>query len=317
MILVSSSPDDLHTQRVMEALSKMGARTLLFDTSRFPERSALTFRTARPRLAAVLHNPELGEVDLRAARAVWWRRPQPITISAAVRDPEHRRFTFNEAAESLAGLWEVLDVFWMNRPDRDLAAHRKVLQLQLASQVGLRCPRTVITSNPDEARAFIEANAPAPTIYKAFSATAARWRETRVVRSEEIALLGSVRHCPVIFQEYIPAECDLRVTAVHGELFVGQVRAPEDGYPYDYRIELDRCPISSGTLLPDTETKLRALLDRLGLVYGAIDLRRTPEGEEIFLEVNPAGQWLFVEERTCLPITAAIAGTLANGAAPS
>jgi glutathione synthase/RimK-type ligase-like ATP-grasp enzyme len=49
---------------------------------------------------------------------------------------------------------------------------------------------------------------------------------------------------------------------------------------------------------------------RLGLVYGAIDMRRTADGRYVFLEINPAGQWLFIEERTKQPITSAVAGKL-------
>jgi hypothetical protein len=47
-------------------------------------------------------------------------------------------------------------------------------------------------------------------------------------------------------------------------------------------------------------------VDRLGLVYGAIDMRLTPDGRYVFLEVNPSGLWLFVEEPTGLPITDAV-----------
>jgi hypothetical protein len=48
----------------------------------------------------------------------------------------------------------------------------------------------------------------------------------------------------------------------------------------------------------------------LGIVYGAIDLRRRGDGEHLFLEVNPAGLWRFVEERIGLPISAAIVDLL-------
>ena len=51
-------------------------------------------------------------------------------------------------------------------------------------------------------------------------------------------------------------------------------------------------------------------MKRLGLVYGAIDLRRTPAGDYVFLEVNTAGEFLFVEERTGQPIAAAVADWL-------
>ena len=45
---------------------------------------------------------------------------------------------------------------------------------------------------------------------------------------------------------------------------------------------------------------------------GAFDLRRRDDGVHVFLEVNPAGQWLYVEEATGLPITAAVARLLAG-----
>lgn len=48
---------------------------------------------------------------------------------------------------------------------------------------------------------------------------------------------------------------------------------------------------------------LLKLMDSLGLVYGAIDMRLRPNGDYIFLEINPSGQWLFVEDGTGLPIT--------------
>jgi glutathione synthase/RimK-type ligase-like ATP-grasp enzyme len=66
------------------------------------------------------------------------------------------------------------------------------------------------------------------------------------------------------------------------------------------------------TLDSDLQEKLLALQRKLNLVYGAIDMRRTPAGDYYFLEVNPAGQWEFVEERTQLPITRAMADLLAS-----
>ena len=57
---------------------------------------------------------------------------------------------------------------------------------------------------------------------------------------------------------------------------------------------------------------LLALRRRLGLWYGAIDLRRAPDGEFVFLEINPAGQWLFVEYATGQPIAQELAALLAR-----
>jgi hypothetical protein len=59
------------------------------------------------------------------------------------------------------------------------------------------------------------------------------------------------------------------------------------------------------------------LIQRLELDYGAVDLRLTPDDRYVFLEINPAGQWRFVEERTGQPITDAFASLLlANDRSP-
>ncbi|SCF90374.1 MULTISPECIES: hypothetical protein [unclassified Streptomyces] len=52
------------------------------------------------------------------------------------------------------------------------------------------------------------------------------------------------------------------------------------------------------------------MLNRLGLPYGAFDFVVTPEDEWVFLEVNPSGQYGFIEVATGLSITAAIADYL-------
>ena len=60
----------------------------------------------------------------------------------------------------------------------------------------------------------------------------------------------------------------------------------------------------------DVAARLRRLMDALDLRFGGIDMRVTPEGEHVFLEVNPAGEYLFVTERTGQPVPQAIAAAL-------
>jgi glutathione synthase/RimK-type ligase-like ATP-grasp enzyme len=67
----------------------------------------------------------------------------------------------------------------------------------------------------------------------------------------------------------------------------------------------------AGIHVPDrVSVLLMKLCAELGLVYAAVDFRLTPEGEYIFLELNPAGQWLFIEQATQMPIGAALADLL-------
>jgi glutathione synthase/RimK-type ligase-like ATP-grasp enzyme len=80
----------------------------------------------------------------------------------------------------------------------------------------------------------------------------------------------------------------------------------------DVRMNLNANHIAHD-LPDDVADKLRAMMRRLGLVYGAIDLRLTPDGRYVFLEVNPAGQFLYVEQATGQQITTALAARLAAG----
>jgi glutathione synthase/RimK-type ligase-like ATP-grasp enzyme len=83
-------------------------------------------------------------------------------------------------------------------------------------------------------------------------------------------------------------------------------------YDVDVRMNLNAKHVAHD-LPDDVADKLRGLMHRLGLIYGAIDLRLTPDGRYVFLEINPAGQFLYVEQQTGQPIAAALAARLAAG----
>jgi hypothetical protein len=62
-------------------------------------------------------------------------------------------------------------------------------------------------------------------------------------------------------------------------------------------------------------TAVRLLMAEFGLVYGALDFVITPSGEWVLLEINPTGQYGFVENATGAPLTAQLADLLAGVAA--
>jgi glutathione synthase/RimK-type ligase-like ATP-grasp enzyme len=310
MILIVSFPGDAHAQAVAQALQARGATPMLLDLSRFPGQCQveLGYGTAR-RGEMWLRDAGWGDIDLRRCRAAWWRRPQPFGIPPEVTDNTHRAFAANEAREVFGGLWKLMDAVWVNDPQRDDLAHRKSYQLRAAEAVGLAVPETLITNAPEAARGFIARHGAARTVFKAFNGTRQAWRETRLVGEEELARLDLVRIAPVIFQGYVDG-VDIRVTAIGDRLFPAEIDITDGDYAVDFRMNYDRMRIRPARLPADVEAKIRALMAHLGLVYGAIDLRRTSEGY-VFLEINPAGQWLFIEQQTRQPITDALAGALA------
>ena len=310
MILVVSHLADDHAVGVLAALDRVGHPAVLVDTARFPSNASLTqgfddgHRSYEFSIGGV-------RIDLGACRAGWWRRPQPFTLQPGI-SPDVISFTYSECHEAVAGLWAALGLKWVNPPQLDEVAHHKPYQLAVATAVGLPIPRTVITNNPDVARRFIAELGPERTVYKTFLASQQCWRETRVVRPDELEMLDRVRLAPVIFQEYVPAVADIRVTVVGQKMFATAISAAPDGYKLDYRMDMDGASFKPTDLPLKTEKAIHALMERLGLVFGAVDLRRTPDRGDVFLEVNPAGEWRFVEERTDQPITQAVADLLAD-----
>lgn len=311
MILLVSHAKDAHLAPVLAGLRRRRSRVALLDTGRFPLRGDLDFRLggrgrSRIRVASGPATFEAGEL-----RAVWWRRPLPFAPDRRIPLASHREFAWKETAEAFAGLFLCTGARWVNDPEREREADRKVWQLAVAGACGLRVPRTCVTNVPARARAFLREVAPARVVFKSLDARPETWRETRLVGPEERRLLPLVRQAPVIFQEYVPG-VDLRVTCVGERLFAAEIDPRETRYPEDFRLVYERAKVRPVRLPGEVARGLRLLVKRLGLLYAAIDLRRTEAGEHLFLESNPSGQYLFVERRTSQPITEALCELLAG-----
>jgi glutathione synthase/RimK-type ligase-like ATP-grasp enzyme len=313
MIMIISAPEDVHAQVVARHLvAKRGCEVRLLNLADFPMRLALTMRFNGHAESALTwadgFTTRLSEVN-----AVWWRRPQPFGVPGNRDDPAAQQFSFSETETAFRGLWQMHDALWVNNVIRDAAAAHKPWQLDLAQQIGLSIPETVMTNDPKEAQRFWQEHRGA-TVYKAFLATAFAWRETRVLRPEEEALAANVRYAPVIFQKYVPAVADLRAIVIGEEIFAAAAPSAETEYKADIRLNLN-VRYQPHTLPMLVAERLLRLMRRLGLEYGAIDLRLTPEGEYVFLEINPAGQFLYIEQAAGLPIAASLADLLASGKA--
>jgi glutathione synthase/RimK-type ligase-like ATP-grasp enzyme len=307
MILIVSHLADEHATAVLEHLGRWRAEVLLFDTLRFPReiRLYIGHQNGGPStLSAVINGTRQ---DLTAVRSVWWRRPQPYGLDQAVSARDDRDFAYGECHAAVNGLWSCLNARWLNDPERDEVASRKAYQLQVAATLGFRIPRTLITNDPEAAAAFSDEEGEKGTIYKAFSATERAWRETRLLKPEERQQLAAVQFAPVIFQEHIRADIDLRITIVGDEVFAAEILSSATEYQVDFRMAMHQAVIRPHTLPQAVAAKLASLMQALGLVYGAVDMRLTPEGEYVFLEINTSGQWLFIEEQTGQPITETLA----------
>ncbi len=314
ILLVSHAADD-HLAPVLSELDRLGSEAVVLDTSQLPATAGVAAAHAVEGDSWRLRLPDRGWLDLAECGAGWWRRALPPEPDPRVLDPAQAAWAVNETYEAMSGFWDAVPITWVSPPRAIESSMMKTWQLPAARSAGLEVPQTLITSDPDEARAFIDRLGMGRVICKAFSATEELWRETRMIGPGEYHILDHVAVAPVIFQEFVPAAVDLRIIVVGEEFFVAAIHSQELPYALDFRLFLEsgNGVRMSPTTLPDEVTDgLLRLLKRAGLRYGAIDMRLTPDGRYVFLEINPAGQWRFVEDVTGQPITAAMARLLTD-----
>jgi RimK-like ATP-grasp domain len=306
MILILSFHDNEHVEHVLRHLT---SETVIIDTGQFPSAVSLSVRFDDRTQQLVLALPDGRRLDLEQVNAVWSRRIRPLGLHSDLAQGTAQTFAWSESHEALTGLWYSLGCFWMNHPLAEEESLRKIRQLQVAREVGLAIPETLITSDPTQAREFVEHHGTGNVVRKAFRNIAEAPRQTLIVAEPELAYIDSVRYAPVIFQRYVSVALDLRVTVVENDVFAAAIRS-EPAYHADYRLGLASADVTAHDLPDEITTRLLDLMRALRIGFGAIDMRLTPDGEYVFLEVNPAGEYLFVAERTGQPIPAAIAACL-------
>lgn len=105
---------------------------------------------------------------------------------------------------------------------------------------------------------------------------------------------------PWLLQEYIEAKADITVVFVRGDLFAFQLERNFLDRSIDWR-EVSLDPASSRwrvhNLPPSMANSIREYMAALSLDYGRLDLLLRTSGEYAFLEVNPHGEWGWLDPR--------------------
>ncbi|MEW5854854.1 MAG: MvdC/MvdD family ATP grasp protein [Myxococcota bacterium] len=320
ILLLTHSGDYYTIDLVEQALVSRGVPALRVDTDRFPVELALSvsFRSGREEM--VLRTPR-GAVALREVPAVWNRRVWPGAMPETM-DPRYVQHCRRESRTALVDALSLMDgAFWVNTLQANTRAESKLLQLRVAQELGFTLPPTLVTNNPDEVRAF-HAELGGRMVTKLLGVLTVSMQGTSEffytteVTEADLAAIDDVRYAPQIFQATVGKRCELRVVVVGSEVFTGAIdtRGSRRGR-VDWRLTqpgegIDWTPYT----LPDDETeRVLALMRRLGLVSAALDFIVDPEGRHVFLEVNPAGEWGWLQRDLGFPIAERIADALVEG----
>ena len=154
--------------------------------------------------------------------------------------------------------------------------------------------------------------------YKTLSSSSPQYLQrvvyTSPVVEAHLKLIGRVRVTPCLFQKNIPKLFEVRTTVVGHRTFSAAIYSQENEETrHDWRRGGPELRMEPYDLPMDVSKMITKLTSALDLVYGAIDMIVTPEGEHVFLEINPSGQFGFVEQSTGLPILSCLADALVAG----
>jgi hypothetical protein len=286
--------DDFHAYVVRQILEEQGVACSLLLADSMSCVGGISWSSAWPPRTSgergSLRDSEGKEVVVADLDLVWWRRltGEP-KIPVDLPDESARRLVANDCEAAVLGLF--LTDFpgtWISAPDATRRASNKLLQLRVAQRAGLRVPRTLVSQDPERVREFCAAES-GPVVVKPVAGA----QDTPIMTGlvEPAGLTDdAIRVCPATYQEYVPGNRHLRISCFGEALFTAVLetetldwRYPLDAHAAPYEID------------SDTASRVRRVLAELGLRMGMVDMKLDEAGVPVWLEVNPQGQFMFLE----------------------
>lgn len=301
MILAVTLRDDLHALSVQHAVRSRGhCEFHIVECDTISGAQNISWHRSHDRDAdrSSVLTSEGRRIHVGDAHVLWWRRVRADqqTVDSATND-QQRNLVNNDCRGALAGvLASGFRGQWISPADATDRASDKIYQLAVARDAGWRIPRTLISQSREDVREFMASvgrvivkpvvGARGPSLWTGFL------EEGHSIPAESFEV------CPAVYQEYIPGSRHVRLNCFGDRMYASVIETDE----LDWRPNLG-VPISHYSIPGDVEAMVADVLRRLNLRMGVIDLKLTPDGEPVWLEVNPQGQFLFLEALTGEPLT--------------
>ncbi len=319
-ILLLGAAEDPHVYRIAQAVGTQGWGGFIVDARR--PRSSVSIRFSNTdKCRAFLTTTDHETVDLSSFHAVW-NRLKPLVAGPSIGPLEasFQAFAQGEWRTVFQSLESLLsDAHWVNSAEAQHRASSKAVQLAVARRLGFEIPETCITNDPVDVIGLFDRHP--RVVYKALNghvfADQTSILTTEVARQTILDSSDAVRRAPGIFQQLIEKEYELRITVVGSEVFPALIRTPKYGdAAIDWRHAHCADIFENCTLDPLIKTLILGFQKEFKLRFGAYDLIVAKNGGIYFLECNPAGQFLWLEDLLGLRISRALAHELCSNCGP-
>jgi glutathione synthase/RimK-type ligase-like ATP-grasp enzyme len=309
MLLIVTERGDLTADFLILELEARGADFVRFNTEDYPTAVGIDWGPEGAELSIGGTDIDLGDIG-----AVWYRRPRPPQLPADY-STEEATWAAREAHEALHGVWRTLAARWVNHPDANRRAECKPEQLRVAAGLGLEIPATLVTNRPDRLSEFLEVH-PAAICKPLLDGVVPQGDDQRLFFTSKIEAerldAEALGPEPYLFQGLVEKAFDVRVTVIGEEVFAVEIESQTAAETMiDWRRGAERgLPHRPLELPEEIEAGCLALCRHYDLEFGTIDLALGPDGAWTFFEINPNGQWAWLEQATGLPLRARLADLL-------
>lgn len=317
-IMLITNESDITADFIIKKLKEKNTAFYRFNTNQLGSTLEICFDIEKGSYL-IWDNVLKESVDLQHVKAVYYRRPE-LTVKGDNLSAGEMNFIHNELYYTLEGLYKILsNVFWVNKVENIRNAENKIYQLLLAKELGFIIPESIVTNHQKSALTFTEAKV--NCIIKPIKSglVMANNIEEGVIFTSKIYLnkenIHRIQSCPVYLQRQISKKGDVRVTIVGEKIYAALIHSQENLVSQTDWRKADHPLIHSPIELPiDIQNKCLALMNKLKLNFAAIDFVLDTDNHFIFLEINPNGQWAWIEKQLDYTISDSITNLLIENA---
>ncbi len=323
ILLIASVKERYYYDAFLKAAESRGLKVFVFDQNSLIEGASFSlamneFGHLTGFIDVLKMSDECDTVvrlDIRDIQVAWYVREGS---SQQNHDQSlETRFKRNETRQAILSLMSVLDCVWINRAETiDSINSNKFFQQRIAAQCGLAVPSTVMTNYPPAV--YGESRKKDGLLFKSIGYITLSREKNYYLYSECFSHQELLEHevaianCPVYAQHYVEKRYEYRVMAIGNRVLSCRIDSQaSEKTKIDWRhYDFDNVGHVQVSLPNEVEEKILYFMRTIGLRYGAIDLIESPEGDFVFLEVNPSGQWGWIADLAGLSIAEAVADML-------
>jgi glutathione synthase/RimK-type ligase-like ATP-grasp enzyme len=317
-VLIITNDHDEHASAVIRELQTRDVPVFRFHPEDLPHACSISLEIRDGHIDGEIRNA-YHRIALNDVCAAWFRRARNLFadfrgLTPALTSEKLEDYVTAQCRATVSAFCEALDTpLWVGHPQKLRRAEVKALQYAYAHQAGLKTPATLISNEPERASAFVQALGDGACAIKPLLAHGVSNEQGFRLPLTTILPAGhpldSVALAPNIFQPYIEKAFELRCVVMGDKIFSAKMDTQADeATRNDWRAGNPKHEIFS---LPEhVQAAIHRLMASFEINFASMDIIVTPSGEFVFLDLNPNGQWLWLETELGLPLVASMADLL-------